>query len=290
MHTWRCATIALFLVLLAIPTPITSSAAAATGSIAVRLHACPAHMRPLDLDPAACPLDPDVAEVAIFVVGSGVNQRDLSDAAREGDAFIWSGLPFADYVLKVSAFAPGYDRYLVPGRRGLNLSPDLGYSDGPNEGYVLPLDGAHPAYDLDLYAFRAYEGGGSLRLGLRFWQCPPGVAAAPDMRDRGCTAVSSPPPGFALEIAGAGVPSPLRLEQATAEEDGFGIWGTIPGGEYRITARLPAGTPGYAVRSYDPGVRVQLLSDHSGYALVFLLDAGALPAPTQAMLDVYLLP
>jgi hypothetical protein len=289
MHAWRLTIIALSVTLLMLPTPVANGAAAATGSIAVRLHACPAPMRPLDLDPAACPLAPDVADLRIFVLGGGGNQRDLTDATREGDTFTWTGLPFAEYLLQPSALAPGYDRYLIPGRRGLNLAPDLGYSVSPNEGYLLPLDAAHPAYDLDLYVFRAAESAGSLRLGARFWQCPPGVAAAPDMRDLGCVSLSAPPPGFELEIAGAGAQSPLRLTQATPEAGGFQSWGAVPGGEYRVTARLPAETPGYAVRSYDPGVRVQLLSDHSGYALVFLLGAGARPAPSNAALDVYVL-
>ena len=289
MYALRLAIIALSVALLTLSTPLANGAAAATGSIAVRLHACPAPMRPLDLDPAACPLAPDVADPRIFVVGSGANQRDLADATREGDTFTWSGLPFAEYVLQPSALAPGYDRYLIPGRRGLNLAPDLGYSASPNEGYLLPLDSAHPAFDLDLYVFRASERAGSLRLGARFWQCPPGVAAAPDMRDLGCAALTAPPPGFELEIAGAGLAAPLRLAQATPEAGGFQSWGAVPGGEYRVTARLPAGTPGYAMRSYDLGVRVQLLSDHSGYALVFLLEVGALPAPSKAVLDVYVL-
>jgi len=259
------------------------------GTIAVRLHACPAHMRPLDLDAEACPLDPDAANLQIAATVGGVNRHDLSDATPEGDALVWSGLPFAVYVLQVRDFAPGYDRYLIPGRSGLNIPPDLGYTASPNEGYLLPLDAAHPSYLLDVYVFRTYESAGALRLDMRLWQCPPGVAAAPDMRDRGCVALPAPPAGFDLQVAGAAVRDPLQLAQAAAHDDGDLGWDDVPGGEYRITARLPADMSGYAVRSYDPGVRVHLLSDHSGYALVFLLQAGALPAPSEATLDVYLL-
>ena len=269
------------------PASVVSTITEDTGKIAVRLHACPAHMRPLDLDTAACPLDPDVANVQIGASRGGANHHDLSDATPEGDALAWSGLPFTVYVLQVRDLTPGYDRYLIPGRRGLNISPDLGYTVSPNEGYLLPLDAAHPSYLLDVYVFRGYESVGALRLDVRFWQCPPGVAAAPDMRDHGCGALPAPPAGFDLQLAGAGIE--LQLAQAAADDDGDLGWDDVPGGEYRITARLPAYMPGYAVRSYNPGVRVQLLSDHSGYALVFLLEGGALPAPSEATLDVYLL-
>jgi hypothetical protein len=277
----------------------TPSSSEIEGTIAVRLHACPAGMRPLDLDAAACPLDPDVADLQIFV-GSGENRRNLDEATPDGDAFAWSGLPFGEYVLKVTEFASGYDRYQIPSQsRGLNISPDFGYTAGPNEGYLLSLDAGHRSYLLDVYVFRAYESSGSLDLGAQLWQCPSGVVAAPDMRNLGCAALAAPPAGFALEIAGGGLTRPLQLAgagaatslrtQAAADDAGRLGWEAVPGGEYRVTAVLPAGTPGYAVRCYCPGVRVQVLSDHSGYALVFLLEEGALPAPSEAVLDVYLL-
>jgi hypothetical protein len=274
---------------LSAPAPVVSTSTEDEGTIAVRLHACPAHMRPLDFDAAACPLNPDAANLQVAASSGGANRRDLSDATPEGDALAWGGLPFAEYALQVRDFAPGYDRYLIPGRSGLNISPDFGYTASPNEGYLLPLDATHPSYLLDVYVFRAYESAGALRLNVRLWQCPPGIAAAPDMRGHSCVALSAPPAGFDLQVAGEGVGDPLQLAQAAADDDGDLGWDDVPGGEYRVTARLPPDMPRYAVRSYDPGVRVQLLSDNSGYALVFLLEAGALPAPSEATLDVYLL-
>lgn len=279
----------LFAVLVPVPGVALARQTAPTGNIAVRLHACPEQMRPLDFDAAACPLDADVADLQIFVIGSGANRRATADAMREGDALVWDDLPFGEYVVQPKQLAAGYDRYLIPGQSGLNISPDLGYSVGPNEGYLLPLDAAHPTYTIDLYVFHAYESAGALRLGVRFWQCPDGVAAAPDMRGLGCAVLPAPPPGFDIEVAGAEIARPLSLAQAIAEAGDRWSWGDVPGGEYRVTARLLADSPGYAVRAYDPGVRVKLLSDHSGYALAFLLAPGALPAPTQATLDVYLL-
>ena len=252
------------------------------GSVSVRLLACPAGMRPLDFDPAACTPDPNVADLQIFVAGSGENRRNLAGARQEGESFVWDGLPFGEYVIQPMRLAAGYDRYLIPAlSRGLNIAPDMGYSVSPNEGYLLPLDAEHPRYHLDVYGFRAFQGSGSARVGVRFWQCPPGVAAAPDMRDRDCAALAAPSAGFRLEIAGAGVASPLRLDAAAPDSGGTLGWDDVPNGEYRLTSQLPVGTPGYAVRSYDPALRVRLLSDHSGYALV--LDPGAVT------LDFYLL-
>lgn len=243
-----------------------------TGSIAVQLLACPVGMRPLDLDEPACAPDSDVADLQIFVLGSGKETLTLSDATQESDVFTWGGLPFGEYLLQATAFAPGYDRYLIPGLDGLNISPDLGYSASPNEGFVLPLDATRPRYALDVYVFQHFAEAGSARLDVRFWQCASGVTAAPDMRGLDCAALAAPPAGFALELSGAAAPIPITLDDATSDDRGRLGWDTVPSGEYRLISRLPAGIAGYAVRSYDPSLRVQLLSDRSGYALV--LDVG----------------
>lgn len=264
----------------------TATPAPTSGEIVVTLHVCPAGMRPLDFQPAACPTDPTVADLQIFILGSGEHRRDLTEATRDGAIFTWDDLPFGEYVLQAAQFAEGYDRYLIPSlREGLNIAPDMGYTAGPNEGYLLPLEAEQTAYGLDVYVFRPFAGSGAAWLDLRFWQCPAGVSAASDMRDRGCTPLASPPAGLSLEITGSGVPHPLRLEQATIGASGDLGWSDVPSGEYRLTAQLPAGTPGYAARSTDPALRVMLLSDHSGYALI--LDPGR--PRGNAALDIYLL-
>lgn len=270
--------------------PLAGSAVAVSrldqGTVAVVLHDCPAGMRPLEFQPAACHDDASVADLQIFVLGSGENRRDLTEATRDGARFTWDDLPFGEYVLQATRFAEGYDRYLIPSLRdGLNIAPDMGYTAGPNEGYLLPLDAEQTAYGLDVYVFRPFAGSGAARLDARFWQCPAGVSAAPDMRDLGCAPLAGPPAGFSLEIAGSGTPHPLRLEQATGGANGSLGWSDVPSGEYRLTAQLPARTPGYAVRSTDPALRVMLLSDHTGYALI--LDPGR-PSGVAA-LDIFLL-
>ncbi len=261
---------------------------AGEGSIAVQLRACPAGMSPLDFEPARCASDAEVADLRIFVLGSGENRRNLDEATHDGDVFTWDGLPFGEYVLQATGFAPGYDRYLIPGFSGLNISPDLGYGVSPNEGFILPLDAAHPAYALDVYVFRTFAGEGAARVNVRFWECAPGVPAAPDMRGLDCAALAAPPEGFALEFGGVAARRPFDLEGVTSGDGGLG-WDDVPSGEYRLTARLPAGIQGYAVRSYDDALRVHLLSDRSGYALV-LDPVDATPEAAGAVsLDVYLL-
>jgi len=245
-------------------------------------------MRPLDLEPTAC--SPNSTAIALLLgAASAAGNRPHPVPAPHDDAVLaWSGVPFGTYVLKATGFAPGYDRYVIPGRTGLNIPPDLGYTAGPNEGYLLPLDAAHPRYDFDVYVFRAFAATGSVRLGVRLWQCPAGVTAAPEMRDLGCVVLDVAPPTFTLEISGRG--GAFRLDQATTDSGGFLTWGDVPRGEYVLKAQLAQGMSGYAVRSHGSGIRLQLLSDRSGYVLVLGPGIATPPPLTEdAAIDVYLL-
>ena len=109
-----------------------------------------------------------------------------------------------------------------------------------------------------------------------------------DARSVGCIALDVAPPKFALEISGQD--GAFRLDQATTDSCGFLTWGDVPRGEYVLKAQLAQGMNGYAVRSHGSGIRLQLLSDRSGYVLV--LGPGiATPPPVteEAAIDVYLL-
>jgi hypothetical protein len=243
-------------------------------------------MRPLDLDPAGCPIDPTAASLTVFPTSDAQEGAVRRDPVRQGTTMIWHDVPFGPWVLKVMEFAPGYDRYLIPGRSGLNAPPDLGYTEGPNEGYLLPIDAAYPRYDFDLYVFRAFTATGTVRLAVRLWQCPAGVVATPEMSNLGCEGLAAAPPGFRLRIMGRG--GEFALGPATPNSSGHIEWGAVPRGEYMLQADLNAGATGYAVRSEDAAARVHLLSDRSGYALI-LGSGTATPTPAAVAIDVYLL-
>lgn len=264
------------------------SFAADRGEVTVTIHACPAEMRPLDLEPADCAPDATVADLAVFPTsGSQEGADHLSEPLRQDATLTWRDIPFGRWVLKPTELASGYDRYVIPGRRGLNAPPDLGYTVSPNEGYLLTFDAEHPRYEFDLYVFRTLEATGTVRLGVRLWQCPAGVVAAPEMDDLGCVALAAAPSGFTLRIMGRG--GEFSLDQLTPTASGLKMWETVPRGEYVLQAELDEGTTGYAARSSDAGVRTQVLSDGSGYALV-LSSGTATPASAEEVaLDVYLL-
>jgi hypothetical protein len=117
-HRWTL--LVLVLLLLGTPQAVSvgaqrppSSAAGATpppttgiGEITVRLLACPAGMRPLDLVVAAC--SPDAAAARLLLVGPpSAPHRTNLPPTTQGDAhFVWQNLPFGLYGLKVIAFAP----------------------------------------------------------------------------------------------------------------------------------------------------------------------------------------
>ena len=203
-----------------------------TGAIAVTPYACPAGMRPATFDPVACSPAPDVIDLQVFVLGSGANRRTLADARFEDGAYVWSGLPFGEYLLQATEFAPGYDRFLVPGLDGINSPPELGYTAGPNEGYLVPLEVAAPVYRLDVFAFQAASGGGSSDgtavLGLWVWACPPGVVAAPDMTNAGCTIVDPLASGLGLSITGPALADPLSMADTVPADAGARAWEGVP--------------------------------------------------------------
>ena len=240
-------------------TPPTSTG---PGEITVQILACPAGMRPLDLEPTAC--SPNATAIALLLgAASAAGNRPHPVPAPHDDAVLtWSGVPFGTYILKAKEFAPGYDRYFIPGRTGLNIPPDLGYTSGPNEGYLLPLDAEHPRYDLDVYVFRAFAVTGTVRLGVRLWQCPAGITAAPEMRDLNCVALDVAPPNFAFKSAAEVENSGSIRHQAVMT----GSWRGWLSHEANIviTARLAADVNEYAVRAHGSGIRLQVLSDRSG--------------------------
>jgi hypothetical protein len=242
-----------------VPASALARQTASTGQVSLTLYHCPEEMRPETLVAAQClsTIGP-IVEVQLWPLYMGdAYPSTLRDASRDGEAFVWDELPFADYFVQARSLAGGYDRFLIPGLEGLNSPPQLGYTASPNEGYIVPLDATTPMRDLPIYVFRApAEDSGRVEAGegsiaVRLHACPA------HMRPLDLDAAACPldPAVANLQISVIGSGEERRdLEDATPQGDALA-----------------------------------LLSDHSGYALVFLLDAGALPTPTQATLDVYLL-
>ena len=244
-------------------------APATTGRIAVTLHACPDGMTLATLATAACPVVGDVADLQIFILGTGANRRTLADATVRNGTWTWSKLPFGDYLLQATALAPGYDRYYVPGLENLNLSQDVPAGMSPNGGYVAPLSSASSSVALDLYALRsgpvAPPSGALVTLGLFLSACPPGVVAAPDMTRSGCTPIDPIAAGFGVRLTGSALSGALTLNDTVPGDAGARVWEGLPLGAYTIAVTLPPGYDGYALRSYRSGFPVTLLADRTGY-------------------------
>ena len=292
-----------------LPDPSAGGGGPESGSIAVTVHACPPGMAPADLDPAACPPGP-VADLDLFVLGTGAGRRGPGDAERRGDALVWGDLADGTWVVKVDRFAVGFDRYRVPGGGPLNGPDDAGLTSGPNEGYLVPVSAGAPPAALDLYVFRAplpatppaaptvagtpagagTRPAGGVAVQVRVWQCPPGVAAAADMRALGCRALESRPDGLDLALRGgrlAAADVTPRIADATPVPGGLLPLATLPGGDYTASATLPATAGGYALRSADARATVTLLESRTGYEVD--LDPAAPGPDGPVILDLYLL-
>lgn len=251
------------------------------GAIAVTLSACPLGMRPETFVAAACAPAADVVDLQVFVRDGGTNFRTLADATEEDDAFVWSGLPVADYLLRTSGFAPGYDRFLVPGLDGIPTPPELGYSADSFGGYLIPLAAEPSPVRLVVFAFREPPGtplaSESATLGLFLNTCAPGVVAVPDMTGADCTRIDLLASGFDVVVSGDGLATPLTLATSELADAAGRVWERVPLGAYTVTATLPPGIDGYALRPGRAGFELTLLADGTGYAFTLtenLFDPG----------------
>ncbi len=262
-----------------------------TGTIAVTPYTCPAGMRPQTLNAAECSPAPEAMALQTFVLGSGDNYRSLADASFENGAYVWAGLPFGDYLVQATVLLDGYDRYFIPGLDGINSPPAAGYTTGPNEGYVAPLNGSQALYRLDVYAFpRQVSAEPTTSLSLTVNACAPGIVAMPDMRQADCGLVDPFAMGFDLRLAGDLIAEPLTLADSRPNGAGGWTWDGLPNGSYTISATLPPGYDGYALRSYLEALVVTPLPDFTGYSFAINQNLFA-PGETDrsATIEAYLL-
>lgn len=219
----------------------------------------------------------------------------------------WAGLPSGNYRLTFGFLPDGHDTYY------LFATPDQGTAvsrvDDPLSRDLRPrLPGF--AFSLGpvttggngavvLHAFFVTSGdaaaqvapGQPVTVGVSIWDCPPGVVAMPEMSGAGCSLVRPEASGLGLTLAGGGLEVPLTLDNAHAGDGDarFARFWDVPLGDYTLTATLPLGASGYAVRSTRPDVPARLLPDGTGY--VVTLDGGTFSpgADPRVHLDAYLL-
>ncbi|MBA2520612.1 MAG: hypothetical protein H0V24_13170 [Chloroflexia bacterium] len=157
---------------------------------------------------------------------------------------------------------------------------------------ITPLGPGPAAYVAAVVTTRAEQAPvyGVVDLGLWVHHCPPGVTARPSMANAGCVIGDPLGSGVTVNVAGPALATPLTLANSAFGDAGARVWPAVPFGPYTLTAVLPPGAIGYAVRPGNAGLEVNLRPDGTGYT--FTID-GSLFDPRggywRVNLDLYLL-
>lgn len=268
-----------------------ASPAVTTGSVAVRLHACPVGMRPAESNTNLCPLDFNAVELALVEALPGGDERDLGVPVAAGSELQWADLPPGDYLLRATGFGPGFDQFFVPGLAGAASAAAEGYPAGADGGYLVPVTATVSTFRLDVFAFSSanepapgtpvvqttavavrQEPGGTV--GVRMFACP--TVGLVSFDPVACAVAAAP---FDVSLAAEVLPAPLTLADAAADADGYLVWEDLAPGVYVLQVPLmPSGTVAYFV---NESAAVSLLADSTGYAVN--LEDGAPPI----MIDIY---
>jgi hypothetical protein len=265
-----------------------SSSASASGTVTLRFFACGAGIYAQGVARASCSPTDRTPGLQIFELGSRANLRDINEANRDGLAYTWYGLPDGEYLLNARALPYLFDRFYVAGLDGINAPPERGYTAGPNEGYIIPINAqSGREWTLSVYLIREYF---AVDVGFRFWQCPPGVVAQPDMTGLGCEAAPVLE-GFGIDLTRLdrntleplGEPN-VTLAEADLADPMKPILRTVWPGPWILSGTPPEGLYGFAMRADDPRLIVMLKEDRSGYDLFVDAIQGGV-----AWVDVYLL-
>lgn len=124
------------------PTPAAATPEG-TGSVTIEVFTCPAGMTPETLAVAVC--GPAAGDFDVTLSGAALEAPlTLADAAAEGDVFVWSGLPFGDYLIAEAVLPAGYERYVLSAAN----------AEGNAEaGYRVRLDAETPDLTVRIYNF-----------------------------------------------------------------------------------------------------------------------------------------
>jgi hypothetical protein len=114
--------------------PVTATEAAAPvgtpevtggGSIAIQVFTCPPGMDAATLAVAACAATSEALEISISGANLGT-PLTIADAATDGNSFVWSGLPYGDYLIAETTLPAGFSTYVLSARNASG-SADTGY-------------------------------------------------------------------------------------------------------------------------------------------------------------------
>lgn len=222
------------------------------GSVGIGFSTCPAEMTEQSFNPSACDLTNQGFGVTLTALGDS-RVMDLSQAVNdEAGRTRWESLGLGEYLLTVNALPDGFDRAVVPGAA----------VDQASGGYLLTLDEATPAIDVDLYAL-ATTGSSSLTIAVN--DCPPGMDRTTLAGD-----VCAPGDPSTVTLGGPDGSAPgaplLSGNQAT--------WSALPAGTYTVTS---GGTGEVFADAVVPGAteigpgqfQIELAADDSAAAALY---------------------
>jgi hypothetical protein len=211
-------------------TPEPGNGGDGTGTIAVQVFSCPPGMRPETLAVAVC--GPAAGDFDVTLSGEALGTTlTLVDATEENGAFVWTDLPFGDYLLAEALLPVGYDTYVVAA---------AGAQGSPETGFTFSLTADQPDLTVRIYNFAPAPTGS---ITVQLFLCPRGMG--PDnLVANACRSVEQ---GFDFALAGDALDQPLTIADATPGNP-F-TWQTLPFGEYSLTQTvLPEGFASYLVR------------------------------------------
>ncbi|MCC6312745.1 MAG: hypothetical protein IT337_01930 [Thermomicrobiales bacterium] len=270
------------------PRAATQSATGGSGSIEVVLRTCPAGVNPREASAQRCPETNGAVSLELVALGEASSRTIVAAAPGSGGVTRWVDLPPGEYVLRAEGFAPGLERFFIPGLQGVGGSPERGYPVARDRGFKTTLSEASPVFRLDAYAFAADRGSNANRstaqpvstsvvatprrgaVTLRVWLCPDALQTFDAAR---CTLAPEP---YAVTLASANRQTSLTLEDAHPDGSGGWIWESVAFDNYVL--QQPVIAPGAATYYLPVG---QLLPDNSGYVVTLAKDA------PQLTLDVY---
>ena len=116
---------------------------AGEGTITIQVFTCPAGMTAETLNAAACA--PATVDFDVTLSGASLSAPlTIGDAAPTDDSFVWSGLPFGDYVIAEAVLPSGFTSYVLSARST---------TGNPETGYRVTLGAAEPDLSVRIYNF-----------------------------------------------------------------------------------------------------------------------------------------
>jgi hypothetical protein len=269
------------------PSPLAPETTAG-GRVSMRFYACDPFVTGAEVARARCQQTGFAPGLQIFELGSGNNLQDINEANVVDGTYTWSGLPDGDYLLNARAITWHFDRFFVPGLNGINSPPESGYTNGPNEGYIIPIGPeTGRSWTLSVYLLRERP---VIDIAVQFWQCEPGITAQPEMAGLPCEPVA-PPPGFDLELSpidpqtGSPVDMvPERLDNTDPLDPDRPVFRSVEPGRWLVSGTPPEGVYGFAIRSQEFRLSISLKEDRTGYLMSVASQPGGI-----SRMDVYLL-